>query len=249
MFIVTLLVIFTGFELLHPAQGRQGFKGRLRNIGYGVFVLSVGAFVATLALSVLPFSFHAHQGFTLSQSALYAMAFIALNDLGYYWYHRAQHKSRALWALHELHHSDREMNASTSYRTYWLDYPAQAIIINAPVLLILGTDPRGLVFMIGFSLLILTFSHANIRLHLGIFSRVLVGPQLHRIHHSILPQHREKNLAQVFPIYDILFGTYYHPQKDEYPPTGTATLANNAPYLDVMARPFETWWNMFHKGR
>jgi len=249
MFIVSLFLVFTGFEMLHPAEGQQGIKGRLRNIGYGVFVLTVVALLSATAISLLPFSFYQHKEFALWQSTLYAIAFIALYDFGFYWYHRAQHKFRALWALHELHHSDQEMNASTSYRTYWLDYPAQALAISVPALLILGIDPRGLVFMVGFSILMLTFSHANIRLHLGPFARVLVGPQMHRIHHSILPQHRNKNLAQVFPIYDIIFGTYYHPAKDEYPPTGTDTLATNAPYLDVMSRPFETWMRMFQKGR
>lgn len=249
VFIVSLFLIFTGFEILYPAQGHQSFRGRLRNIVYGLFVLTVGAFLSALVISLLPFDFHQRKGFTLWQSSLYAIAFIALNDLGFYWYHRAQHKFGALWALHELHHSDREMNASTSYRTYWLDYPAQALAINVPVLLILGVDHRGMVFMIGFSILMLTFTHANIRLHLGAFTRVLVGPQMHRIHHSILPQHRDKNLAQVFPIYDIVFGTYYHPAKDEFPPTGTDTLATNAPYLDVMARPFETWLSMFQRSR
>lgn len=249
MFIATLFLVFTGFELVYPAQKQQSLKGRLRNIGYGVFVLTVGAFLSALVVSLLPFDFYLHKGFTLWQSCLYAIAFIALNDLGFYWYHRAQHKFGALWALHELHHSDDEMNASTSYRTYWLDYPAQALVINVPVLLVLGLDPLGMVFMIGFSILILTFTHANIRLHLGPFARVLVGPQMHRIHHSILPQHRDKNLAQVFPIYDIVFGTYYHPQKDEYPPTGTDTLATNSPYLKTMTRPFETWLNMAQRSR
>jgi sterol desaturase/sphingolipid hydroxylase (fatty acid hydroxylase superfamily) len=50
--------------------------------------------------------------------------------------------------------------------------------------------------------------------------RVLVTPQVHRIHHSIDPVHHNRNFADALPIFDIVFGTYHRPAKEEFPPTG-----------------------------
>ncbi|MEP4196037.1 MAG: sterol desaturase family protein [Aliishimia sp.] len=241
MLIAVLFVIFGFFEFFHPAEAGQGRAGRLRNIVYGAFVLTVGATSAAFLFSMLPFAIRQHSGFSLWQVLTYGAAYVVLSDFLYYWYHRAQHKYRALWTIHELHHSDKELNMLSSYRTYWLDFPVQTLLINAPVIYLLGFDSRGLFVAITIMTFFLIFSHANIRLHLGGMSRVLVGPQLHRIHHSQLSQHRDKNLAQVFPIFDIVFGTYYHPAPNEYPPTGTHTLASDTRFTDSFIRPFETW--------
>ena len=46
------------------------------------------------------------------------------------------------------------------------------------------------------------------------------GPQGHRIHHSRMREHFDQNFAAFFPIWDVLFGTYHYPERDEYPSTG-----------------------------
>jgi sterol desaturase/sphingolipid hydroxylase (fatty acid hydroxylase superfamily) len=58
-----------------------------------------------------------------------------------------------------------------------------------------------------------------IRVQLPWLDRILVTPQVHRIHHSIEPQHYNQNFADALPIFDILFGTYHPPDKD-FPVTG-----------------------------
>jgi sterol desaturase/sphingolipid hydroxylase (fatty acid hydroxylase superfamily) len=65
------------------------------------------------------------------------------------------------------------------------------------------------------------FEHMNARISLGRWSWVLVTPQMHRLHHSFAPEHIDRNFAQHFPIWDVLFGTYVAPRADEFPPTGT----------------------------
>jgi hypothetical protein len=49
---------------------------------------------------------------------------------------------------------------------------------------------------------------------------VLNSPQYHRVHHSSLAMHYDKNFAALFPIFDVIFGTAYRPQAGEYPPSG-----------------------------
>jgi sterol desaturase/sphingolipid hydroxylase (fatty acid hydroxylase superfamily) len=63
------------------------------------------------------------------------------------------------------------------------------------------------------------FYHSNIKTHLGILRYVMVTPQSHRIHHSRLRAHRDKNFGAIFSLWDHLFGTQYR-RYDEYPETG-----------------------------
>ncbi|MFM6830284.1 MAG: sterol desaturase family protein, partial [Novosphingobium sp.] len=63
--------------------------------------------------------------------------------------------------------------------------------------------------------------HANLRIDFGKWSWVLNAPAYHRRHHSKLPEHFDSNFAALFPVFDVIFGTYRRP--DGWPPTGQAT--------------------------
>jgi sterol desaturase/sphingolipid hydroxylase (fatty acid hydroxylase superfamily) len=58
---------------------------------------------------------------------------------------------------------------------------------------------------------------------------VLVTPQSHRVHHSIEPEHQDKNFGAILSIWDHLFGTQYR-KYDEYPDTGITD--NSFPHED-----------------
>ena len=58
-----------------------------------------------------------------------------------------------------------------------------------------------------FLIVLSMFYHSAIRVQLPWLDRILVTPQVHRIHHSIDPQHYNRNFADALPIFDILFGT------------------------------------------
>jgi len=66
------------------------------------------------------------------------------------------------------------------------------------------------------------FSHLNVRMSLGRFALVVNNPQYHRIHHSLEPQHFDKNFCKMLPLFDVIFGTAWWPGKDEFPKTGLA---------------------------
>ena len=61
--------------------------------------------------------------------------------------------------------------------------------------------------------------HANIKANFGLLRYVLVTPQSHRLHHSIEPQHRDRNFGIIFSFWDRMFGTL-HPDCETYPATG-----------------------------
>lgn len=87
------------------------------------------------------------------------------------------------------------------------------------------------------------FVHMNIPVGFGRLWWLATSPQWHRIHHSIQPEHRDKNFAFYFPLLDVVFGTAYVPRPGEFPPTGVdgvdlTTLAG------TFAFPFVRWYRM-----
>jgi sterol desaturase/sphingolipid hydroxylase (fatty acid hydroxylase superfamily) len=141
------------------------------------------------------------------------------NDLFAYLWHRAQHKYPVLWAMHSLHHTAEALNIVTGARHFWLE----TVITTAffPVLAILFKIPHAIVIaVVATALLPDGASHLNLRLPLGRFALLFNNPQYHRIHHSLEPQHQNKNFCKVLPLFDVIFGTAWRPARDEFPAAG-----------------------------
>ncbi|MES2794818.1 MAG: sterol desaturase family protein [Bacteroidota bacterium] len=226
-----------------PIEKKHSLSNKLFNIFFTIILILSGAVLVGLINSIIPFQPRQLVDKGIIHSILMALLYIFITDFIFYWYHRAQHRFKYLWVIHELHHSDNELNVTTSMRTYWLERPIQALLISIPISFIVGLDSRGIKI---FSLLLtawLFFTHANLKIRLGFFTRILCGPQVHRIHHSNLAQHQGKNFAQFFPVIDILFGTYYHPQQDEFPSTGLMEKTEDLSIFTAMIKPFTIWFN------
>lgn len=136
----------------------------------------------------------------------------------YYWMHRAQHAVPWWWAMHSMHHSQRQMSCWGNDRSNYLDGMLQSLVL-AGVGLALGIEPSEFALLGLLSELVQNFSHANVSLRLGALGRVgerlLVGPRFHRNHHMLRdparPERHNCNFGQVLPWWDQLFGTaLYH---------------------------------------
>lgn len=154
----------------------------------------------------------------LPATAIYLLAM----DFGEYLFHRAQHRIPFLWSMHSLHHSDPDLNISTTIRHYWAEHLIKSVTIFLAVGLIFKVSA-----IVASSYLLVSFYnyflHMNVRVGFGRFSWLLNAPQFHRLHHSRLSSHRDRNFAALFPIFDCLFGTYRKPWPGEFPPTGLDT--------------------------
>ena len=93
------------------------------------------------------------------------------------------------------------------------------------------------------------FIHANVRLPLRGLTRVVVGPQVHRIHHSLESAHVDRNFAAVVPLWDILFGTFTAPQKGEFPRTGLRSGERVQSLWQANLLPFTGWQRMWRARR
>ncbi|MGO4673009.1 sterol desaturase family protein [Bosea sp. 2YAB26] len=172
-----------------------------------------------------------------------ALVLILITDFFYYWLHRAQHAFPALWAQHVIHHSDEAVNVTTGTRHHWLEFVFQTLLIVLPMSIIFKLSAVNVWTISTLVAAYGWFIHMNIRVGLGSLSWLVCTPQLHRIHHSIEREHWDKNFAAYFPLWDVLFGTYYRPKPGEYPKTGVdgVRFSNE---IETSVYPFKQWISM-----
>jgi len=130
-----------------------------------------------------------------------------LQDFCYYWFHRASHRIRWMWASHVVHHSSQRMNLSTAFRQSFT-YPISGMWLFWVPLIVLGFSPEQVILMVLLSLAYQFFIHTQVVKTLGPLEWVLNTPSHHRVHHAKNPEYLDQNYAGVLIIWDRLFGTF-----------------------------------------
>lgn len=135
---------------------------------------------------------------------------IILLDMAIYWQHVASHRIPLLWRYHQIHHADREIDVTTGVRFH----PIEAVLsMLYKCLIILLAGPTTIAVVI-FEILLngsAMFNHSNIKLpnFMDRFLRcVIVTPDFHRVHHSVIPQETNSNYGFFLSCWDRLFGSY-----------------------------------------
>jgi sterol desaturase/sphingolipid hydroxylase (fatty acid hydroxylase superfamily) len=163
-------------------------------------------------------------GHPLETFLLYAL----ILDFADYWRHRLSHSFRAWYALHALHHAQRQMSFWSDDRNHILDDLISFAWFFA-VGLAIGIPPLQFPLLILLLRFMESLSHANIRLSFGWADRLLISPKFHRRHHAIAAAGRRScNYGAVFPFWDMAFGTAdfsagYLPTGDLKAPEALAT--------------------------
>jgi sterol desaturase/sphingolipid hydroxylase (fatty acid hydroxylase superfamily) len=138
-----------------------------------------------------------------------AIAAILLLDYTLYLWHRLTHRAPLLWRFHQVHHADREMDASTAVRFHFGEITL-SVAFRAMQVWLIGPAPASYAAWQAFLFLCILFHHANIRLPLAWERRlawVLVTPRLHGIHHSVVPEEVNSNWSSGLTVWDWLHGT------------------------------------------
>lgn len=240
--VLVIFLIGLAIERIKPAERQEPVHTLPLNIISALviqFFLTLQTPLVTLGLTFVlnrvGFGFmalSAHSWYIIPSSLL----FIFVKDFTDYSLHRAFHIYPVLWAMHSFHHSDRSINITTTWRHFWLGECIFQIASSLPVAILFKVPPE-ILSLYGILLMIDYLEHLNVRLSLGPFSKLVNGPQYHRIHHSRLPKHWNKNFSTHFPIFDIIFGTHYHPQPAEFPPTGLGE-EKHMTFADIALWPF-----------
>lgn len=145
----------------------------------------------------------------LSHGVEVVIAVIAL-DFVIWLQHVMVHAIPLLWRLHRVHHADLDYDVTTGARFHPIEIILSMLIKFATILL-LGPP---VVAVILFEVILngmAMFNHANVRLPLPLdrlLRRLLVTPDMHRVHHSVEDDEANSNFGFNLSIWDRLFGTY-----------------------------------------
>ena len=140
---------------------------------------------------------------------LQAFWILVIGDFFKYWLHFFEHKVPFWWQAHKFHHSATEMNIVTASREHPVQSAFDFMAMAIPNALMAGDATQFLLLQV------LTsigggVNHSMLEWRYGWIGRwVLVSPVTHRIHHSALIEHHDRNFGATFVIWDRLFGTYY----------------------------------------
>jgi len=138
-----------------------------------------------------------------------AAAVIAL-DLVIYIQNVLFHAVPVLWRLHRMHHADLDFDVTTGARFHPLEILASAGVKLAAVAVLGPSALAVLVFEVLLSATAM-FNHGNVRVPVAAdrwLRRLVVTPDMHRVHHSAVPAETSRNFGFCLPWWDRLFGTY-----------------------------------------
>ena len=143
---------------------------------------------------------------------------VLLLDFAIYIQHVAFHRIPLLWRLHKVHHADRDIDVTTGIRFHPIE-AALSMIYKCGIILLLG--PVTLAVII-FEILLnasAMFNHANVRLPKSLdklLRTVIVTPDFHRVHHSVIEKETNSNYGFFMSIWDKLCGTYIEQPRDNH---------------------------------
>ena len=155
--------------------------------------------------------------------------------------HRLEHSVAWLWPIHALHHDIDRLNIIKSGRGHVLDMLFRNLVCYAPLALV-GV-PREVLLTYAAAVTVFgPVAHANVSVWVPRFlHRWVLTPQVHRIHHARALALSCSNYANVFPIWDILFGTFEHPEAHPSFDYGIEDGHQPADFAGQVLDPFAQW--------
>ena len=145
----------------------------------------------------------------------WTVAFIAIDFAGY-WNHRLSHHINIFWNTHVIHHSSEEFNLACALRQSISNVVGYTAILLIPAAIV-GVPYQVISVLAPLHLFGQFWYHTQHIGKLGWVEYILVTPSQHRVHHAINAQYIDKNLGQIFSIWDRIFGTFQE-ELDEVPP-------------------------------
>ncbi|MGE8363807.1 MULTISPECIES: sterol desaturase family protein [Cupriavidus] len=164
---------------------------------------------------------------------------LLLQDFLYYWFHRASHRVRWMWASHVTHHSSEGMNFSTAFRQS-LTYPLSGMWLFWIPLALIGFTPDWVILAVGLNLAFQFFVHTRLGGRWHRLEWLVNTPSVHRVHHARNPQYIDRNYAGVLTVWDRMFGSFV---PEQAPPEYGITrgIASHNPLILT----FHEWRDMF----
>ncbi|MCG3268650.1 sterol desaturase family protein [Yoonia sp. I 8.24] len=159
-------------------------------------------------------------------------------DFADYWSHRAMH-TRWGWPTHAAHHTDTHVNAFTGLRVHAIE--SVLMTMSYVILLTWLQMPEAIPIIAAFYLVHGIYVHMDLEIDHGPFKYLIASPIFHRWHHADAPVAYGKNLGNIMPLWDRIFGTYYNPGPcREQMGALSSGLADTNPFL-IYIYPLQEW--------
>lgn len=214
-----LFALFAGLEAALPKRARQLGRGRRWGTNFAIVALdSIGLRLLAILLPLLAIGAALDAG-RLGIGLFNALAWpawleftlaVVAFDLAIWAQHLVTHKVPLFWRFHRVHHADRDVDVTTGIRFHPVEIAFSMTIklglvyaLGAPVMAVIAFE----VVLNGMAM----FNHSNLRLPPATdrwIRRVVVTPDMHRVHHSIDRAEHDANYGFNLSLWDRLFGTY-----------------------------------------
>lgn len=220
-----LLVAMPAFLALVLFEKLYGYKkgfdtvrqlDMISSLSSGITNVTKSVLELTIAIGIYPFMLTHFAVTQIEQSWLVILITFIILDFNGYWIHRWSHRINLFWNLHVIHHSSEEFNLACALRQSISSFFNLFSVLLLPAA-ILGIPQVVIATVAPLHLFAQFWYHTRHIDKMGWLEYVLVTPSHHRVHHAINPEYMDKNLSQIFIVWDKLFGTFAQERK-EIPP-------------------------------
>ncbi len=210
------LILLLLLESVQPF--RRGVESRWRRYAINLFIAGSNALLLSVVLGgVIIAGYHSLElrrvgiFHRLGISSWWNMLLtvVLLDGMIYLW-HRAYHRVPFMWRMHRAHHSDLDLDVTTSGRFHLTEMVLSAAFRFGVIALLGANVASVIVFEVVFGMSN-QLEHANLRLPPPIemwLRWIIVTPDMHRVHHSQAVAETNSNYSTIFSFWDRFFGTY-----------------------------------------
>ena len=227
---IPLFMVLVVLEAIYGAwKGTQTFRNldTISSLSSGVTNVIKDSLGLVIVIVSYPFLVQYLALFELDSSWwVYLVGFVAIDFAGYC-SHRLNHSVNIFWNNHVIHHSSERFNLACALRQSISSIIGIYAIFLIPAAL-LGVPPEVINIIAPLHLFLQFWYHTQHIPKLGLLEYVIITPSQHRVHHAINPEYLDKNLGQIFPWWDRMFGTFQEELDDVKPVYG-------------ITRPAHTW--------
>jgi sterol desaturase/sphingolipid hydroxylase (fatty acid hydroxylase superfamily) len=215
-FFLGVFIVVAAWEAMAPRRERQLPRRARWPANLGIIALNTALVRLLLPTTAVAFALLEEQrgwgllnNLDLPHWLAFVLAVLAL-DLAIYLQHVLFHAVPTLWRLHRMHHADLDIDVTTGARFHPIEIAASMLLKLAAIAALGAPAEAVLVFEILLNATAM-FNHANLRLPEDLDQAlrwIVVTPDMHRVHHSIIPCETNSNFGFNMPWWDRLFGTY-----------------------------------------
>ncbi len=225
-FLILSMAFFVLQKLFPSVRGQRTFRrGFLTDVVYWAFTPFVTRVITPVAVGIALIPVAMANGIDIKDLAKghgaisaqplwqQALEIFIIGDFIGYWQHRWFHGGWR-WPFHAVHHSSLDLDWLSSVRLHPVN-DALARIFQAAPIVALGFNVAAVAAFAAFVPLYAITLHANLNWTYGPFRYLIASPAFHRWHHTSADEGRDKNFAGFFPLWDLLFGTFYMPKGEQ----------------------------------